>query len=135
MVKLANIVLSLIFFKLLSRITDFSICVCIANQEEHKKLEVFAFESETRIASLEEEITAALKEKEEVISINEALNSELEDLTEKLSTSASEIYDLKEEISALVSCFAKFFLGFSFQVSTQMSIDLIEWCKRTERKC
>ncbi|KAK2456779.1 kinesin protein KIN-7O [Trifolium repens] len=69
--------------------------------EEHKKLEVFAFESETRIASLEEEITAALKEKEEVISFNEALNSELEDLTEKLSTSASEIYDLKEEISAL----------------------------------
>ncbi|WJX13429.1 hypothetical protein P8452_03819 [Trifolium repens] len=69
--------------------------------EEHKKLEVFAFESETRIASLEEEIIAALKEKEEVISINEALNSELEDLTEKLSTSASEIYDLKEEISAL----------------------------------
>ncbi|KAK2403310.1 P-loop containing nucleoside triphosphate hydrolase superfamily protein [Trifolium repens] len=69
--------------------------------EEHKKLEVFAFESEARIASLEEEITAALKEKEEVISINEALNSELEDLTEKLSTSTSEIYDLKEEISAL----------------------------------
>ncbi|KEH43131.1 putative plus-end-directed kinesin ATPase [Medicago truncatula] len=69
--------------------------------EEYKKLEVFAFESETRITSLEEEITAALKEKEEMISINEALNSELEDLTEKLSTSTSEIYDLKEEISAL----------------------------------
>ncbi|CAJ2628859.1 unnamed protein product [Trifolium pratense] len=69
--------------------------------EEHKKLEVCAFESETRITSLEEEITAALKDKEEVISINEALNSELEDLTERLSTSTSEIYDLKEEISAL----------------------------------
>lgn len=69
--------------------------------EEYKKVEVFAFESETRITSLEEEITAALREKEEVISINEALNSELEDLTEKLSTSTSEIYDLKEEISAL----------------------------------
>jgi predicted nucleic acid-binding Zn-ribbon protein len=63
---------------------------------------------------LEEEITAALREKEEVISINEALNSELEDLTEKLSTSTSEIYDLKEEISALVSCSVQFFLGFSF---------------------
>lgn len=69
--------------------------------EEYKKLEVFAFESETRIASLEEEISAALKEREEVISINEALNSELEDLTEKLRTSTSEIYDLKEEISAV----------------------------------
>jgi len=65
---------------------------------------------------LEEEITAALKEKEEVISINEALNSELEDLTEKLSTSTSEIYDLKEEISALVSCSVQFFLGFNSDV-------------------
>jgi hypothetical protein len=87
------------------------------------------------IVSRESASFVLLKEKEEVKPINEALNSELEDLTEKLSTSASEIYDLKEEISALVSCFAKFFLGFSFQVSTQMSIDLIEWCKRTERKC
>ncbi|XP_058748341.1 kinesin-like protein KIN-7O [Vicia villosa] len=69
--------------------------------EEYKELEVFAFESETRITSLEEEISAVLKEKEEVISINEALKSELEDLTDKLVTSASEIYDLKEEISAV----------------------------------
>ncbi|TKY58157.1 Centromere-associated protein E [Spatholobus suberectus] len=70
-------------------------------QEEHKKLEVFAFESETRIASLEEEIKAILKEKEVVISINEGLTSELEGLTEKLNTSTSELYNLKEEISAL----------------------------------
>ncbi|QCD99399.1 centromeric protein E [Vigna unguiculata] len=70
-------------------------------QEEHKKLEVFAFESETRIASLEEEITATLKEKEEVISINEGLMLELEGLTEKLNTSTTELYHLKEEIYAL----------------------------------
>ncbi|KAK7267150.1 hypothetical protein RIF29_19814 [Crotalaria pallida] len=70
-------------------------------QEEHKKLEVFAFESETRITSLEEELTAALKEKEEVISINEGLTSELEDLTEKLNLSNSELHNLKEDISAL----------------------------------
>ncbi|XP_029129741.1 kinesin-like protein KIN-7O isoform X2 [Cajanus cajan] len=70
-------------------------------QEEHKKLEVFAFESETRIASLEEEITGILKEKEEVISINEGLTSELEGLTEKLNTSSSEVYNLKEEISSI----------------------------------
>ncbi|KAL2318095.1 hypothetical protein Fmac_031971 [Flemingia macrophylla] len=70
-------------------------------QEEHKKLEVFAFESETRIASLEEEITSILKEKEEVISINKGLTSELEGLTGKLNTLSSEIYNLKEEISSL----------------------------------
>ncbi|XP_061367839.1 kinesin-like protein KIN-7O [Gastrolobium bilobum] len=70
-------------------------------QEEHKKLEVFAFESETRITSLEEELTAALKDKEEVISINEGLTSELEGLTEKLNTSTYELYNLKEEISTL----------------------------------
>ncbi|KAK7278959.1 hypothetical protein RJT34_24000 [Clitoria ternatea] len=72
-----------------------------ALQEEHKRLEVFAFESETRIASLEEEITAALKEKENVISINESLTSELEGLTENLNSSTSELYMLKEEISSL----------------------------------
>ncbi|XP_057427737.1 kinesin-like protein KIN-7O isoform X2 [Lotus japonicus] len=70
-------------------------------QEEHKKLEVFAFESETRITSLEEQVKAALKEKEEIISINEGLNLELEGLTEKLNTSTSELCYLKEEISAL----------------------------------
>ncbi|KAL5067461.1 hypothetical protein RYX36_018348 [Vicia faba] len=69
--------------------------------EEYKKLEVYAFESETRITSLEEEISVALNEKEEVISINEALNSTLEDLSEKLRTSTSEISDLNEEISAV----------------------------------
>ncbi|KAG4931252.1 hypothetical protein JHK86_048213 [Glycine max] len=70
-------------------------------QEEHKKLEVFAFESEAKIASLEEKIAAMLMEKEEVISINEGLMSELEGLTEKLNTSTSELYNLMEEISAL----------------------------------
>ncbi|KAK7384741.1 hypothetical protein VNO78_30442 [Psophocarpus tetragonolobus] len=70
-------------------------------QEENKKLEVSAFESETKIASLEEEITAILREKEEMISINEGLMSELEGLTEKLNTSTSELHNLKEEISAL----------------------------------
>ncbi|KAL5184931.1 Kinesin-like protein KIN-7O [Glycine soja] len=70
-------------------------------QEEHKKLEVFAFESEAKIASLEEKIAAMLMEKEEVISVNEGLMSELEGLTEKLNTSTSELYNLMEEISAL----------------------------------
>lgn len=98
---------------ILSRIIEFLIYV-VTDQEEQKKLEVFAFESERRVASLEETITATLKEKEELISINEGLTSELEGLTEKLNTSTSELYNLKEEISALVSFSVKFFLGFSF---------------------
>ncbi|XP_068471595.1 kinesin-like protein KIN-7O isoform X3 [Phaseolus vulgaris] len=70
-------------------------------QEEQKKLEVMAFESETRIASLEEKITATLKEKEEVMSINEGLMLELEGLNETLNTSSTELHHLKEEIYAL----------------------------------
>lgn len=83
-------------------------------QEEHKKLEVFAFESETGISSLEDELTAALKEKAEVITINEGLTSELEDLTEKLNTSSSELYNLKEDITVLVRILVKFFLVYHF---------------------
>jgi len=78
------------------------------HQEEQKKLEVMAFESETRIASLEEKITATLKEKEEVMSINEGLMLELEGLNETLNTSSTELHHLKEEIYALVSFFCKF---------------------------
>ncbi|KAK7344962.1 hypothetical protein VNO77_15265 [Canavalia gladiata] len=61
-------------------------------------------ESVTRIALLEEEITAALKEKEEAISINEGLTIEVEGLTEKLNTSTSELYNLKEVRNELESC-------------------------------
>ncbi|XP_054779938.1 kinesin-like protein KIN-7O isoform X2 [Prosopis cineraria] len=70
-------------------------------QEEYKKLEVLAFESETRITSLEEQLSAALKEKEDLISINEGLASELENLTDRLNISNSELYNLNEEVSAL----------------------------------
>lgn len=75
-------------------------------------MEVLAFELETTITSLEEELSAALKEKEELISINEGLASELDILTEKMNTSNSEIYNLKEEISALVSFSAYFCLTY-----------------------
>ena len=61
----------------------------VSVQEEHKKMEVFAFEAEARITSLEEELTTALKEEEEVKFINECLTSELEGLTEKLNTTNS----------------------------------------------
>jgi len=95
---------------IVSRIIDYYhvYVYIIMYQEEHKKLEVLAFESETRIASLEEEITATLKEKEEVMSINEGLMVELEGLCEKLNTSTTELNHLKEEIDALVSFFRKF---------------------------
>jgi len=43
-----------------------------------------------------------------VISINEGLMLELEGLTEKLNTSTTELYHLKEEIYALVSFSVKF---------------------------
>ncbi|XP_028766813.1 kinesin-like protein KIN-7O isoform X2 [Neltuma alba] len=70
-------------------------------QEDYKRLEVLAFESETRITSLEEQLSAALKEKEDLISFNESLASELENLTDRLNTSNSELCNLNEEISAL----------------------------------
>ncbi|XLS47918.1 hypothetical protein HN51_022276 [Arachis hypogaea] len=70
-------------------------------QEELKKMDAFAFEAESRITSLEEELTAALKEKEEVKFSNEDLTSQLEGLMEKLNESNSELYNLKEEISVL----------------------------------
>ncbi|KAJ7976623.1 Kinesin-like protein [Quillaja saponaria] len=78
-----------------------SLQVVTIELEEYRKLEVFAFESETRIASLEDELTSACGEKEEAISINEGLASELESLNEKLNKSNSELYNLQEEISDL----------------------------------
>ncbi|KAK4281942.1 hypothetical protein QN277_013382 [Acacia crassicarpa] len=70
-------------------------------QEEYKKLEVLVFESETKITSLEQQLSAALKEKEDLISNNEGLASELENLSDRLNISNSELYNLNEEISAL----------------------------------
>ncbi|MED6112151.1 hypothetical protein PIB30_118413 [Stylosanthes scabra] len=64
-------------------------------------MDAFAFEAESRITSLEEELTAALKEKEEVKFSKEELTSQLEGLMEKLNESNSELYTLKEEISVL----------------------------------
>ncbi|OMO99839.1 hypothetical protein CCACVL1_03590 [Corchorus capsularis] len=70
-------------------------------QEDYKKLEVLAFEMETTIASLEEELAAANRDKEEAISRNEDLAFELQALTEKLNVSSSEMNALREELSCL----------------------------------
>lgn len=58
---------------------------------------------ETTIASLEEELAAASREREEALSRNENLASELEALSERLSKSSTELNILQEEVSGLVS--------------------------------
>ncbi|XAR54557.1 hypothetical protein NMG60_11029746 [Bertholletia excelsa] len=70
-------------------------------QEEYKKLEVLAFEMETTIASLEDELTAANEEKQMAISRNESLVSEMQVLSDKLDKSCSELNILQEEVSDL----------------------------------
>ncbi|XP_056158282.1 kinesin-like protein KIN-7O isoform X4 [Syzygium oleosum] len=70
-------------------------------QEEYRRLEVLAFEMEATIASLEEELAAACKEKDEVMSKCESLALELEVQSQNMSTSSSELTGLQEEISKL----------------------------------
>ncbi|KAL4354032.1 hypothetical protein GQ457_06G024640 [Hibiscus cannabinus] len=70
-------------------------------QEDYKKLEVLAFEMETTIVSLEEELAAAHRDREEAISRSEDLTIEFEALTKKLDISSSEINALREELSGL----------------------------------
>ena len=74
-------------------------------QEDHKELEVLAFELEARIASLEEQLRATSDEKEEAIFRNECLLSELETLTEKLRIANIQLTAV-QDVSELVSlCF------------------------------
>ncbi|EOY08993.1 Kinesin heavy chain, putative isoform 4, partial [Theobroma cacao] len=70
-------------------------------QEDYKKLEVLAFEMETTIASLEEELAAAHREKREAISRNEDLALAFEALTKKFNITSSEMNALHEELSGL----------------------------------
>ncbi|XVE95776.1 hypothetical protein REPUB_Repub02eG0129000 [Reevesia pubescens] len=70
-------------------------------QDDYKKLEVLAFEMETTIASLEEELAAAHRDKEEATSRNEDLALEFDALTKQLNISSSEINALREELSGL----------------------------------
>lgn len=77
-------------------------------KDEYKKLEVLAFEMETTIASLEEELSVAHKEKDEATSQAEGLSCELHTLSEELNMSKMELATLKEEVSCLVSCSAQF---------------------------
>ncbi|GFY98129.1 P-loop containing nucleoside triphosphate hydrolases superfamily protein [Actinidia rufa] len=70
-------------------------------QEDYKRLEVLAFEMETTIASLEEELTMTNEEKEAAVSKTESLASELDALSDKLNMSNAELNRLQEEFSNL----------------------------------
>ncbi|KAK9664426.1 hypothetical protein RND81_14G041000 [Saponaria officinalis] len=72
-------------------------------QEEYRKLEVLAFEMESTIASLEEDLAAANLEKEDLLARNESLSFELEMLSDKLETSNAELNALNEELLGLRS--------------------------------
>ncbi|XP_027069713.2 kinesin-like protein KIN-7O isoform X2 [Coffea arabica] len=72
-------------------------------QEEYKRLEVLAFEMETTIASLEEELQVTRGEKEEAILKAESLASELHALSEELNMTNVELAALKEEVTCLES--------------------------------
>ncbi|GMH08127.1 hypothetical protein Nepgr_009967 [Nepenthes gracilis] len=66
-------------------------------QEDYKKLEVLAFEMETTIASLEEDLSKANQEKEEFSFRIESLSSELEVLSDELNALNAERSMLHEE--------------------------------------
>ncbi|KAI6696909.1 hypothetical protein NL676_017028 [Syzygium grande] len=76
-------------------------------QEEYRRLEVLAFEMEATIASLEEELAAACKEKDEVMSKCESLALELENgkleesqsYQQKLEASINQLVNEKEELA------------------------------------
>ncbi|KAL9237922.1 hypothetical protein vseg_012415 [Gypsophila vaccaria] len=72
-------------------------------QEDYGKLEVLAFEMESTIASLEEDLAAANLEKEDLLARNESLSFELEMLSDKLETSNSELNELNDELLGLRS--------------------------------
>ncbi|KAL3533577.1 hypothetical protein ACH5RR_007098 [Cinchona calisaya] len=72
-------------------------------QEEYKRLEVLAFEMETTIASLEEELAVTCGEKEDAMLRAETLASELHALSEELKMSNLELSTVKEEVSCLKS--------------------------------
>ncbi|XP_010418541.1 PREDICTED: kinesin-like protein KIN-7O [Camelina sativa] len=70
-------------------------------QEDFRQLEVLAFEMETTIASLEEELVAERGEKEEALCRNDGLDSEIAALTEKLEHSNTQLEDLQKDVTEL----------------------------------
>lgn len=65
-------------------------------------MEVLAFEMETTIASLEDELATAREEKEQATSAVESLALQTQDLSYKLNMSNSELRTCEEAVSSLV---------------------------------
>ncbi|KAF6170558.1 hypothetical protein GIB67_031966 [Kingdonia uniflora] len=76
--------------------------------DEYKKLEVLAFEMETTIASLEEDLARTNKEKDEILLRNEVLTSDVEATYYRLSTKNSELEKLEQEVSSMRVRLAEF---------------------------
>ena len=91
----------LIFSEYVENFSSESFLSC-SFKEDYKKLEVFAFEMETTIASLEEELAAAYRDKEEAVFRNETLTAELEALSDKLNISNSDPKMFQEKALSLV---------------------------------
>ncbi|KAI3897684.1 hypothetical protein MKX03_019187 [Papaver bracteatum] len=70
-------------------------------QGEYEKLEVLAFEMETTIASLEEELKAVSTEKEEVLYNKDILASELEAMSLDLNSANLEKEVMQDELSSM----------------------------------
>ncbi|RZC83410.1 hypothetical protein C5167_046196 [Papaver somniferum] len=70
-------------------------------QGEYEKLEVLAFEMETTIASLEEELKAVSTEKEEVLYNKDILASELEAMSLDLNSANLEKEAMQDELSSM----------------------------------
>lgn len=94
-------------------------------KEEYRKLEVLAFEMESTIASLEEELAAAKHENNDLISKNECLAAELEEQSEKISSLNLELSKLHEEVHELVRfLFLTFTVLKSFGILVEIDVIL-----------
>ncbi|PKI50859.1 hypothetical protein CRG98_028766, partial [Punica granatum] len=96
-------------------------------QEEYRQLEVLAFEMESTIASLEEELAAAKHENGDLTSKNESLASELEYQSEKIGLLNLELNKLHEEVEKL-----NLELQESNSYKQQMEISIIKMAEEKE---
>lgn len=76
--------------------------IFLSIQVHYQNLEVRGFEMEAEIASLKENLSTAVEEKEKAYFENGNLESEVNSLFQNLSAADSEINFLKEEIVKMV---------------------------------
>uniref|UniRef100_A0A7N1A6Y7 Kinesin motor domain-containing protein n=1 Tax=Kalanchoe fedtschenkoi TaxID=63787 RepID=A0A7N1A6Y7_KALFE len=104
-------------------VADWNSNVYDSKRGEYQKLEVLAFEMEATIASLEDQLSIAVEEKENIQSRNETLALDLDTMSEKLKKCNYEVVTLQEEISCLKSRLEE--SGSSLQ-SMQIQKDMLE---------